>query len=217
MPPGGGAPLSKPSERSGRTGQEQDQEQDEGPGGAGFVVLIEGYSPYKNIAELLDPPMVGDDENRWGIVTRFGNLEKLFPDAPFKLFKKHQTVHFKVDRGLVNLLDQKDMPAVGIGVEKEMERVSQQQSEDTKRTVRTSTRDRSDFVTTEFVLIDPMTGEEISTTYDIVTQQDIDADPDLTDRDLGRKKLNYGKEQFIERDQWFRIQAKFVWKNTPKP
>ena len=62
-----------------------------------------------------------------------------------------------------------------------------------------------------------MTGEEISKTYDIYTQHDIDNDPELTDRDLGRKKLdNFGEEQFIERDHWFRIQAKFIWKDAAK-
>ena len=33
----------------------------------GFVVMIEGYSPYKRIGDLLDPPNVKDDPSRVGV------------------------------------------------------------------------------------------------------------------------------------------------------
>ncbi len=60
-----------------------------------------------------------------------------------------------------------------------------------------------------------MTQEEISRTYDIYTEQDVRRSPDLSDRDIGRVKLNsFGDEQYIDRDHWFRIQVKFVWKNA---
>lgn len=197
------------------TGRQEQQ------GGAGFTVLIEGYSPYQPISALLDPLMVGDDRDRWGVVTRFENIDKLFPKMPFKLFNKHEITNFKVETGLVDLQD-KDMPA-GIGVEKEVERVPQPETGtgqtgigNIRRGMGGGAAAGSDFVYREPVLVDPMTGEEISKTYDIITQKDVDADPDLTDRDLGKKKLdNFGKEQFIEHDRWFRIQAKFIWTNAP--
>jgi hypothetical protein len=78
---------------------------------------------------------------------------------------------------------------------------------------------RSDFIYTENVLVDSMTNEEISRTYDIVTQKDIDTDPQKwTEKDLGRKKYNplNRTELFIDHDYWFRIKAKFVWKDAPK-
>ena len=214
MPQGGEMPTPQqlPSQTTSQTGQE-DQED----GGPGFTVLIEGFSPYENISELLDPPMVGDDQGRWGVVSRFKNLAMLFPEVSFELFNKSDTIHFKYETGLV-VWDSSDMP-VGIGVEKEIERVPPDENTDRQRnmTMRPNTRGGSDFVEIEMVLVDPMTGEEISKTYDIITQQDIDADSDLTERDLGRKKLdNFGEEQFIERDHWFRIQAKFVWKKKPE-
>ena len=210
--PGGGfpgmpTPQPQPSKTTSPTGKDGQE-----AGGAGFTVLIEGYSPYQNISDLLDPPMVGDDQNRWGVVSRFKNLKELFPQVPFELFSKSDTLHFKYETGLVDLVSA-EMP-VGIGVEKEVERVPQNETDDNMR-ARTNTRGASDYVDVETVLVDPMTGEEISKTYDIITQQDIDADPDLTDRDLGRKKLDdFSAEKFIERDHWFRIQAKFVWKDV---
>ncbi len=213
----------------------QDASDEEELGGGGFTVLIEGYSPYRNIAELLDPPMVGSDQTQWGIVTRFENLEKLFPNSPFVLFNKHQIEHFSVVTGLVDLEDT-DMPQ-GIGIEKKIERVPNPTGRTvTQTTRRTTMRPRGgdlmgemgrgmgktargpEFVYTEDVLVDPMTNEEMSRTYDIVTQKDIDADPELDEQDLGQKKTaDFGDEwKFIERDQWFRIQAKFVWKDAPK-
>ncbi len=189
-------------------------------GGAGFTVLIEGYSPYQPISELLDPLMVGDNRDRWGVVTRFENIEKLFPDMPFILFNKHEITHFKVDTGLVDLINTTaNMPA-GIGVEKTVERVPQPQATagaaGAAGVRMTTARGTGDFVYSETVLVDPMTGEEISKTYDIITQDDISANPNWTERDLGKKKWDsFGNEQYIERDRWFRIQAKFTWTDAP--
>ena len=194
---------------TGKSGQEG--------GGKGFTVLIEGFSPYENISELLDPPMVGEDQSRWGVISRFKNLKTLFPQIPFELFNKSDTTHFKYETGLVDL-DSTEMPS-GIGITKEVERVPLDESGNsaTNTRGRTNTRGISDYVDIETVLVDPMTGEEISKTYDIITQKDIDADSDLTERDLGRKKLDsFGEEKFIERDHWFRIQVKFVWKDKPE-
>ena len=62
-----------------------------------------------------------------------------------------------------------------------------------------------------------MTNEEISKTCDYITQEEIDADPGLTERDLGRIKFNdFGEKLWIERDCWFRIRTKFTWKDAPE-
>ncbi len=181
---------------------------------AGFVLVIEGYSPYERISELLDPTGVRDDPSRWGVITRFDNLSKFLPDKPFELYDKGDITHFRVETGRVDL-QSSDMPE-GIGGLKEVQRVPEEMLEG-RRTTRTTGRSRTeDRITTEEVLIDPMTQEEISRTFDIYTFQDIERDPDLTERDLGRIKFNaYGDELMIERDYWFRIQAKFVWKDAP--
>ena len=73
-----------------------------------------------------------------------------------------------------------------------------------------------DIIYAEDVLVDPMTNEEISRTYDIITQEEIDSNPELNEKDLGKKKINKltGKELFIDRDHWFRIKAKFIWKDA---
>lgn len=211
---GGGVPSAAqypgiPS--SGQTAQE------EGPQ-VGFTVLIEGYSPYGNLAELLDPPSVGDDQNRWGLATRLGKLAVLFPEVPFDLLGK-DIAHFEVTTGLVDLGD-KDMPE-GIGILKEVERVPRELTQ-ARPGVMTMTMDgggRSDFIYEEYVLVDPMTDEEISRTFDIVTQKDIDTNPqDWTEKDLGRKKYNQMNRDplYIDRDHWFRIKAKFIWKEAPE-
>lgn len=71
-------------------------------------------------------------------------------------------------------------------------------------------------VTREIVLIDPMTEEEISKTLAYITQEDIQKNPAYTERDLGRvKQTPFGEPQYIIRDYWFRIQAKFAWKDAP--
>ena len=186
---------------------------------AGFTIVIEGYSPYRNLSELLDPPSVGDDQSRWGFATRLSKLGALFPDVPFELLGKDIS-HFEVKTGLVDLTDT-DMPK-GIGILKEVERVPQALTEARPGAARGMMEGyggiRADFIYVEDVLVDPMTNEEISRTYDIVTQKDIDMNPQKwTERDLGRKKYNplNRDELFIDHDHWFRIKAKFTWKDAP--
>ena len=101
----------------------------------GFVVTITGYSPYKNISELLDPVGVKNDQNQWGLVTRLMHLDSMFDgNSPFELYKKTDKQHFDLQTGEVDLLG--EMPP-GIGVRKKIE-------------------GKDD------VLIDPMTNEIIS-------------------------------------------------------
>ncbi|MCI0498180.1 MAG: pilus assembly protein PilM [Planctomycetales bacterium] len=216
LPPGeGGFPMPDGVAPAGAT-QEQKT-------GTGFTLLIEGYSPYVKIAELLDPPSVGDDQKKWGVITRFENLAKLFPGIPFELFDRHQVAHFKVETGVVDI-ESKTMPA-GIGIVREVERVP--------KPVQTpggagmpiyapgfegAAGRGAEVVYTEMVLVDPMTGEEMSKTFDIITERDIAGNPQQwTEKNLGQKKYNKisGQPEYIERDRWFRIQAKFVWKDAP--
>ncbi len=109
------------------------------PGGAstprGFVVTITGYSPYKNISDLLDPPKVQDDPNKWGLVSRLMHLNSMFDgNSPFELYKKTDKQQFDFQTGEVDL--SAEIPS-GIGVRKKIE-------------------GKDD------VLIDPMTNEIIS-------------------------------------------------------
>jgi hypothetical protein len=85
-----------------------------GPKAEGFVIEIEGYSPYSKIVSLLDPPGVAGDKERWGMITRMLNLESVCPNSPFKLFNKTKPEDFKLEFGEVEV--GKPMP-VGIGVE----------------------------------------------------------------------------------------------------
>jgi type IV pilus assembly protein PilM len=67
---GGAAPRFAPG--MGRTSRKKTVKgkTQTGKDGPGFLVIIEGYSSYKNIDELLDPPGVGNDQSKWGLVTR---------------------------------------------------------------------------------------------------------------------------------------------------
>lgn len=191
----------------------------------GFTVVIEGYSPYKDITQLLDPPGVGMDQSRWGIVTRFKNLQTLFPEIPFELFEPGKIDQFKVDWGYVDLADS-EMPA-GIGLSRMVDRVpgdSGALNAGGGVPVRGMERGggmvgaRQNRITQEQVLFDPMTNEEISKVYDIYTAEEVAQNSDLSDKDIGRIKFDeFGRENYLLRDSWFRIQAKFVWKDAPAP
>jgi len=77
---------------------------------------------------------------------------------------------------------------------------------------------RPERIYVEQVLVDPMTNEEMSRVYDIITQDDVANDPALSEKDLGR--IRYDKltnePLYIRRDHWFRVSAKFRWKNAPQ-
>jgi hypothetical protein len=95
------------------------------------------------------------------------------------------------------------MPA-GIGILQVKPRVSKEQQSETSRVNSRGSggADTSDRVTSEQVFVDPLTKEEISKTFDI--------------DEKGRKKYDsFGQPVYIERDKWFRIKAKFLWKDAP--
>ncbi len=200
---------------------------------AGFVVLIEGYTPYQKINELLDPTGANQDLTRWGIITRFENLGKIIKGSPFELFKKNDTAHFKVESDVVLAMSSQGSSASqtkqpsGIGVSIDKRRIPESVETPQNQPAMGMMRMRmdgdlggggvtQDRIVTEQVLIDPMTEEEMSKTYDLITQQDVETNPQWSEKDIGRKKYDsYSNEIFIVRDTWFRIQAKFVWKGAP--
>jgi len=154
---------------------------------SGFVVTVAGYSPYKDIAELMDPVGVGDDKAKWGIVTRMLHLGDVNGGgSPFILYKKAEIQHFKLEFGDVSL-DNPAMPA-GIGVET----VKIQKPKSAKA-----------LVEQENILIDPLTNEVISKVADY-------------DEDGRRKIDRAGKVVYKVNDHWFVLSAKFVWKDAPK-
>jgi len=167
--------------------------------GKGFVVIIEGYTPYEKIGDLMDPAGVGNDPNQWGVVTRMMNLDKLSDsNSPFQLFNKGKIEHFRTETGVVDPLDTR-MPA-GIGSLQVKSRGSADDQQDNARGGR-STAESTDRIANETVIIDPLTKEEISKTFDI--------------DEKGRKKIDsFGQPLYIERDRWFRIRAKFIWKDV---
>jgi type IV pilus assembly protein PilM len=116
---GGFAPigLGGPAPRSGRRGtRSSSAKAEEGAESApGFVVTITGYSPYKEIGELMDPIGVEGDPNKWGLVTRLMHLDDIVSwKNQFELYKKANFEHFKLKTGDVDLGT--EMP-MGIGVE----------------------------------------------------------------------------------------------------
>jgi hypothetical protein len=156
---------------------------------AGFVVTIVGYSPYKNIGELVDPAGVEDKLDKWGFVTRLLHLDGIVKDvnSPFKLYKKAEVEHFKLQIGEVGL--GAEMPT-GIG-------------DEDIRFEKTAKPVPGGIAGGEQVLIDPMTKEVISKVSD-------------TD-ELGKPKLDRsGKPVYKVNDYWFILNAKFVWKDAPK-
>lgn len=217
----GGMPPREPTRRpsSPQPSQEGEEGAQDGPG---FIVQIEGYSPYKEINNLLDPAGVENIIEKWGFVTRLQRIEQVIPDAPFRLFNKNQIAHFQLTTGEVDLADP-EMPE-GIGVLTEVERIPVEETEDPRNPAarRTPTRSTArggtpDKVFVEEVLIDPMTNEEMSKTYSIITQEDVDRAPSLTERDLGRVRYTqFNEPEFIIRDHWFRINAKLIWTQAPE-
>ncbi|MCP4450887.1 MAG: hypothetical protein GY809_05455, partial [Planctomycetes bacterium] len=87
----------------------------------GFVVVIEGYSPYHAISQLLDPSGVDNHPDEYGFVTRLMHLSDKAdpndPNQPLALYKNETEDHFVLTKGPVSSKDQ-DMP-YGIGVQEE--------------------------------------------------------------------------------------------------
>jgi type IV pilus assembly protein PilM len=122
----------------------REQEEEIKQGKAGFVVTIEGYSPYTNLGDLMDPYGVGNDADRWGVVTRLLHLAD--SNSPFELYEKTNPTHFKLDSDAVAA--DASMPD-GVGMPE-------------LRSVNTRVPGSLYPPTGERLLIDPMTKETIS-------------------------------------------------------
>jgi hypothetical protein len=164
--------------RSSRREDQQEEEQE----GEGFVISIVGYSPYKNIGDLIDPAGVKDDKSRWGLVTRLANLDKVVDgNSPYELFKKTDISHFNLDTGEITL--ERDTPK-GIGVRGwRFETPEGEKIEDKENN--------------EEVLRDPMTNEIISKI------------PELDEN--GEKVVKRGDVVYEVNDHWYKLDFKLLW------
>jgi hypothetical protein len=162
----------------------------------GFVVTVVGYSPYKDVGALLDPPNVKSNPSRWGFLTRLENLKQflnLDVNSPFELYTR-EADHFRLERGPVDL--DLDVP-MGVGV---MEIIPDKTQPTTP--VTDSYMMGSGFASGTPILVDPMTRETIS------------AEP-VTDQ-YGNPRLDpLGKPMKKAHDQWFTLEFKLLWKNAP--
>ena len=168
----------------------EDQKGDsEEEGGPGFVVTIEGYSPYKDIDELMDPAGVEKEPRKWGVVTRLLHLDDIVDgNSPFKLYEKLDPGHFKLETGQVDL--EAEMMPGGIGVVD-------------VRAEKAGSEKAGRGASGELVLIDPMTKETISKVVEL-------------DKD-GKEKLDaFGNVVYEVNDHWFVLKLKFIWKDTPE-
>lgn len=118
----------------GRTGATMEKKE------AGFMVTITGYSPYRDLGELMEPIGAGNDRTRWGVVNRLLHLDEIADgNSPFKLYERTDVSHFKLEIGKVSVEEQ--TPA-GVGL--------------------SEYRDIEPGGIAEEVLIDPMTREVIN-------------------------------------------------------
>ncbi len=152
---------------------------------SGFVVTIAGYSPYKDIGELLEPIGAEKAPSRWGFVTRLAHLDDIVDgNSPFELYEKADPNHFRLTKGPVGLDEAmpKGIGAVDVRYEQP----------DEMRSMRAGKQ----------FLIDPMTKEEIGK----VAKLD-DFGKEMLDRD--------GNPVYETNDYWFILNVKFVWKDAP--
>jgi hypothetical protein len=159
-------------------------------GGAGFVAIISGYSPYNDLGELMMPIGVDKTPSKWGFITRLIHLDDTVDgNSPFKLYAGPGSSHFKLDKGTVDVGSQEMPPGIGILSIKKTK---------LETTERARTKEK-----VEELLIDPMTKEVISRTAKM-------------DENGGHVVDRLGRKQYIDNDSWFTVSAKFVWRGAPK-
>jgi type IV pilus assembly protein PilM len=167
----------------------------------GFVIQVVGYSPYKDIGTLLDPPNVKDEPRAWGYVTRLENLNRfLAPDgttdvnSPFEFYSR-KPEHFKLDKMLVDW----ETAPLGVGVEDFLPD-PQGTAGPTGPTSAWAGGPPGQAGTP--ILIDPVTGERM----DAVQQKDRNGNPRYT---------AMGKPEKTPNDSWFELKFKLLWKKAP--
>ncbi|MHC4103434.1 MAG: type IV pilus assembly protein PilM [Planctomycetota bacterium] len=185
--PGGGMPgMSKYRSRTRSKGAKGDDSAEDEGEKAGFVVTIVGYSPYKSVGELMDPAGVEDDPSKWGFVTRLLHLDDIFDGN--SPFELYRKAQVEHFKLEIGEVDLEAGVPQGIGIR------------DTKF-AKGKKADSKDFG--EEVLIDPMTKEIISKVADL--------------DEYGKEKIDRsGNVVYKVNDHWFRLDAKFVWKDAPK-
>jgi len=169
----------------------------------GFVITIEGYSPYQNIGNLLDPPNVQASPEKWGFVTRLEHLKQflhLDVNSPLEVWPALKDAkHFKLDKGPVDL--DTDVVPMGVG---ELLFIPDPPAPGT-----TPTPGGYDYgygmgpQNGTLTLIDPMTKETISAETVLDARGNPSYDPT-------------GKPVKKNHDSWFRLQFKLHWKEAPK-
>ncbi len=160
----------------------------------GFVVTIAGYSPYERFETLLDPMGVESQPAKWGFVTRIEHLDRflgLDPNStPFELYSR-EADHFLLEKGVVD--PTADMPG-GVGeIQYVQDPADPQMKAQAGMLGYAVNRGKP-------ILVDPMTREQIGaeTIMDQYGRPMADA--------TGKTRLN-------ERDHWFSLQFKLLWKS----
>jgi type IV pilus assembly protein PilM len=160
---------------------------------AGFVVTIAGYSPYRDLGLLMDPPGVDSQPAKWGFVTRLVHLDDLVDgNSPFELYKKGEPDHWKLTTGEVAW--DAEMPG-GIGA-------IESRYVPTKVAPSGPSGPAGPSTNIEWYMVDPLTKETINKV-------------DVLD-ELGRPKLYRGQPMFEVNDHWFVLNLKLVWRDGPK-
>lgn len=160
----------------------------------GFVVTLAGYSPYEAYEVLLDPMGVENTPTKWGFVTRIEHLDKFLGldpnNTPFELYSR-EADHFLLEKGVVD--PTQEMPA-GVG---EIQYVPDPANPQSKTS--TGMMGYGAMRAGKPILVDPMTREEIGAVAML----------DASDRPVLDAT---GKPRFQERDHWFTLQFKLLWK-----
>jgi type IV pilus assembly protein PilM len=161
---------------------------------SGFVVQALCYTPYgrteTEAGQVIDPPNVEDQPDRWGFVTRLNHLKDA--KSPFELYKKGEPEQYKLE--IKEVTTDGDVPG-GIGVFKA--------ETDENTPTQMSSHPIASPQNRNLILIDPMTGETIS------------KEPDLGED--GKQKFYRGQPVYKVHDHWFVLNAKFLWKDAPEP
>jgi hypothetical protein len=167
---------------------------------AGFVIMIEGYSPYKKIGDLLDPPNVKDQPTKWGFVTRLQNLKQfrhLDVNSPLEIWPPMKDAqHFKLETGPAD--PDADIP-MGVGA---WQFIPEPPAPGTTQGAGLYGMGMAQRNGT-WILIDPMTKETIS------------AEP-VKDQYGNPAVDNMGKPKKTVHDYWFKLQFKLKWTDAPK-
>jgi type IV pilus assembly protein PilM len=186
-------------------------------GEPGFLVTIVGYSPYKNIDDLMDPVGVENDPDRWGFITRLTRLDAIVDgNSPFQLYDKTKVKNFKLEIGEVEARQEYGISDTtniftGIGVED----IRFEKAKMTQGGMARSIMTRS--IMTNSGMTDSVGGEiGIRVLIDPMTKEIISKMPEFDEE--GKEKLdNKGKPIYTVNDYWFILSVKFVWRDAPKP